>query len=182
MAKRTDVSQLQIGDKFYRVVHYEVTGIEGNNVHTKSDTAGHSTISKSLVENSSYTTNQYVEKKKVTRTQLAQKIESLGHAAFKVTFKKQVAVNDVADGLSGADVTTQAKRRKVVKSLMEGEERVIHARLHRTEDFDASMELGRYRVIDLDELFKHGDESRAFRLIVTRTITELIVDNELFYV
>ena len=93
-----------------------------------------------------------------------------------------MAVNDVADGLSGADVTTQAKRRKVVKSLMEGEERVIHARLHRTEDFDASMELGRYRVIDLDELFKHGDESRAFRLIDTRTITELIVDNELFYV
>jgi N-acetylmuramoyl-L-alanine amidase CwlA len=79
MAKRTDVSQLKIGDKFYRVVHYEVTGIEGNNVHTKSDTAGHSTISKSLVENSSYTTNQYVEKKKVTRTQLAQKIDQCGN-------------------------------------------------------------------------------------------------------
>ena len=182
MAKRTDVSQLKIGDKFYRVVHYEVTGIEGDSVHTKSDTAGRSTISKGLVENSAYTTNQYVEVKKVTRTQLAQKIETLGHAAFKVIFKKQVAVNDVADGLSGADVTTQAKRRKVVKNLMEGEERVIHARLHRTEDFDASMELGRYRVIDLDELFKHGDESRAFRLIDTRTITELIVDNELYYV
>ena len=117
MAKRTDVSQLKIGDKFYRVVHYEVTGIEGNNVHTKSDTAGRSTISKGLVENSGYTTNQYVEKKKVTRTQLAQKIETLGHAAFKVIFKKQVAVNDIADGLSGADVTTQAKRRKVVKNL-----------------------------------------------------------------
>jgi hypothetical protein len=28
MAKRTDVSQLKIGDKFYGVVHYEVTGIE----------------------------------------------------------------------------------------------------------------------------------------------------------
>jgi hypothetical protein len=71
---------------------------------------------------------------------------------------------------------------KVVKNLMEGEERVIHARLHRTEDFDASMELGRYRVIDLDELFKHGEDKRAFRLIDTRTITELIVDNELYYV
>jgi hypothetical protein len=46
----------------------------------------------------------------------------------------------------------------------------------------ASMELGRYRVIDLDELFKHGDEKRAFRLIDTRTITELVVDNELYYV
>jgi hypothetical protein len=60
MAKRTDVSKLQIGDKFYRVVHYEVTGIEGNNVHTHSDTAGHSSISKGLVENSAYTTHQCV--------------------------------------------------------------------------------------------------------------------------
>lgn len=65
---------------------------------------------------------------------------------------------------------------------MEGEERVMHARLHRTEEFDASMELGRYRVIDLDELLKNGDSdknvNKAFRLSDTRTITELIVDNK----
>lgn len=186
MAKRTDVSKLKVGDKFYRVVHYEVTSVVGDSVHTISDTAGQSTISSGLVEKSAYTTNQYVAEHKVTRTELAQKIETLGHAAFKVVFRKQVIANDIADGLVGADVTTQAKRRKVVKQLMEGEERVMHARLHRTEEFDASMELGRYRVIDLDELLKHGDNGnhihKAFRLIDTRTVTELIVDNKRYYV
>lgn len=182
MAKHTDVSKLKVGDKFYRVVHYEVTGIEGDSIHTISDTAGQNTISAGLVEKSAFTTNQYVVEKKATRTQLAQKIETLGHAAFRVVFRKQKSPNDIADGLDGADVTTQAKRRKVVKQLMEGEERVMHARLHRTEEFDASMELGRYRVIDLDELFKHGDLKRSFRFIDTRTITELIVDNERYFI
>jgi hypothetical protein len=149
----------------------QVTSIGEGTVHTNSDTAGQSSISSGLIEKSAFTTNQYVVETKVTRTQLAQKIESLRHAAFKVIFRKQIAVNEVADGLAGADVTTQAKRRKLVKKLMEGEERVIHARLHRTEDFDASMELGRYRVVDLDELFKHGDAGRAYRFIDTRTIT-----------
>lgn len=186
MVKHTDVSKLKVGDKFYRVVHYEVTGVDGDDVHTFSDTAGKSTISRSLVEKSAFTTNQYVTEQKVTRTELAQKIETLGHAAFKVVFRKQVAANDIADGLVGADVTTQSKRRKVIKQLMEGEERVMHARLHRTEEFDASMELGRYRVIDLDELLKHGDDGnhthKAFRMIDTRTVTELVVDNKRYYV
>ena len=109
-------------------------------------------------------------------------LETLGHAAFEVVFKKQVASNDVADGLVGEDITTQAERRKIVRRLMEGEERVMHARLHRTEEFGASMELGRYRVIDLDELLRHGDDGKhlhkAFRLIDTCTITEQLFAND----
>lgn len=185
MVNKTDVSKLKIGDKFYRVVHYEVTDIDGNDIHTVSDTAGNSYLSKSLVEKSAFTTDQYVTEQKVTRTELAQKIETLGHAAFKVVFRKHVASNDVADGIGDADVSTQAKRRKIVKKLMEGEERVMHCRLHRTEEFDASMELGRYRVIDLDELLKHGEDGdvrKSFRMVDTRTVTELVVDNKRYYV
>lgn len=58
---------------------------------------------------------------KLTRTQLAQKIETLGHSSFRVTFKKQIVSNDVADALANADLSSQAKRRKIVKNLMEGE-------------------------------------------------------------
>lgn len=79
-------------------------------------------------------------------------------------------------------MSTKAKRRKVVKEAMKGETRVMHARLHRTDDFDAAMELGRYRVVDLDELIKHGDEKRALRMVDTRTISELIVDGVRYYV
>ena len=92
--------------------------------------------------------------------------------------------NDVADALANADLSSQAKRRKIVKNLMEGgEKRVMHARLHRTEEFDAAQELGRYRVIDLEALDKNGGNLNAsMRLIDTRTCEELVVDNVRYYV
>lgn len=79
-------------------------------------------------------------------------------------------------------MSSKAKRRKVVKEVMKGDTRVMHARLYRTDDFDASMELGRYRVVDLDELIKHDDEKRALRMVDTRTISELIVDGVRYFV
>jgi len=44
------------------------------------------------------------------------------------------------------------------------------------------MELGRYRVIDLDALAETNDESRAQRLVDTRTVKELVVNNTQYYV
>lgn len=59
----------------------------------------------------------------------------------------------------------------------------MHARLHRTEEFDAAQELGRYRVIDLEALDKNGGNLNAsMRLIDTRTCEELVVDNVRYYV
>lgn len=183
MATNVDISKLKVGDRFYRVVHYQVTANDGKSIHTKSDTAGMSTISASLVECSAFTTDQFATEVKLTRTQLAQKIETLGHAAFRVKFRKAVSPNDVADGLDGADVATKTKRRKVVKGLMEGEERVMHCKLFRTEEFDASIELGRYRVVDLEAYEKAGyDTAKAMRLVDTRTIDELVVDNVRYFV
>jgi hypothetical protein len=67
---------------------------------------------------------------------------------------------------------------------MDGEERVMHCRLHRSEQFDAAMELGRYRVVDIAALLKdkNGDYKKALRMIDTRTLTELVVDNIRYYV
>ena len=79
----------------------------------------------------------------------------------------------VADGLADADLGTQAKRRKVVKALMEGEQRVMHARLWRSAEDDVEMELGRYKVVDL-EASKPGKPAQ--RLVDTRTISELVVE------
>jgi hypothetical protein len=181
--KRCDVTKLKPGDKFYRIIHYEVTSVDGDMVSTKSDTAGLSSISASLVERSAFATNQYATEERITRTQLAQKIETLGHAAFRVKFNKQVNANDVADGLEGKDTENKTKRRKVIKALMKGEERIMHARLFRTDDFDASMELGRYRVIDLEAYANHDyDEARSMRLVDTRTVNELVVDNVRYYI
>lgn len=71
------------------------------------------------------------------------------------------------------DLSTKAKRRKLVHNLMEGETRVMHAKLLRSQEFDASMELGRYKVIDLEVLAQTGSTGRAIRMVDTRSVCGL---------
>lgn len=181
MAK-CDIEKLKVGDILYEVTYYVVEGKSEDTVNVKSSDGTDMSISNDIVTRGIFTTNQYEKEIKVTRTQLAQKIETLGHAAFRVTFQKQVTSNEVADGISGQDMGSQAKRRKVVKTLMEGEKRVMHARLYRTSEFDASMELGRYKVIDLEHFWRTENESASIRMVDTRTVSEIVVDNTRYFV
>lgn len=183
MAQTCDPDALKAGDHLYEVSYYVVESVDDEYVHVAHPlTNSKMQISRNIVRDQIYSTDQYASEQKMTRTELAQKIETLGHAAFRVTFRKQVSSNDVADALDGKDLGTQAKRRKVVKGLMEGEERVMHARLLRSKEFDAALELGRYKVIDLKQFDETGSIGRSTRLVDTRTVTELVVDNVRYYV
>lgn len=70
-------------------MYYEVTSVDGGTVHTKSDTAGLSSISSSLVENTAFTTDQFEREERVTRTQMSQKMETFGHAASASRTKRR---------------------------------------------------------------------------------------------
>lgn len=180
--KKCCVSDLSPGDIMYEVTYYVVKSADGDRVRVETPSGTPISISSSLVEETIFTTSQYKEEHKVSRTQLAQKIEGLGHAAFRVTFQKQVSSNDVADGLADKDLGSQAKRRRVMKGLMEGETRVMHCKLHRSAEFDASMELGRYKVVDLENYAKTGNYGASLRMVDTRTVSELVVDNVRYFV
>ena len=181
-AKKCNAGKLVPGQNLYEVTYYKVNSVDDQDVHVTDSKGVQMSISRSLVESSIYTTDQHMSEKKLTRTEMARLIETLGQSAFKVVFNKQVTANDLADGLEHEDIGTKAKRRKVVKALMEGEERSMNARLYRTDAFDVAMELGRYRVVDLDVLAETKDEGRAQRLVDTRTVKELVVDNTRYYV
>ena len=159
----------------YYVVRYK----DSEYVHVTDENGSPSRISLSLVEREMVSTSQFEQEKAVTRTQLALKIEGLGHAPFRVTFNKQVSATAVADGLAGEDIGTQTKRRRVVKTLMEGEKRVMHAKLYRSTEDVVEMELGRYRVVDL-EASKPGEP--AIRMVDTRTVSEVVAEGVRYYV
>lgn len=175
-----DVSKLKKGDKFYRILYYEVVEKAPNKVITVSDIAGRSEISNRLVECSAFATNQYIKDEKVTRTEMSEKIATLGHAAFQVTFRKAKNANEMADTLDLGEFenANKTKRRRIMKDLLEGEERVMNCRLYRNESDNTSFEFGRFRVIDLDVYHTCGyDEKKAMRLVDSRTVSSLIVDN-----
>jgi len=183
MAKRVNYQNLKPGDRLFELNYYKVLGVNdtGNPLDTVSleDQAGAViNVTRGIVEDVMFCTSQYNKEEKVTKRRLAQILEAAGHASFRVTFLKQVASNSVADGLDGSDLSTQAKRRKLVKTLMEGETRVMHARLHRSEEDDVQMELGRFRVVDLE--IPKGEHNE--RLVDTRTVSELILEGVRYHV
>lgn len=177
-----DSSTLKKGDHLFEVCYYVFDHNDDEFTHVVDRDGGMLKISRNLVDKFMTCTSQHTVEKKVTRTELSGIIEGLGHTSFRVTFRKQVNPNDVADALDGKDVSTQAKRRKVMKELMAGEERVMHAKLVRSQEFDAAMELGRYKVFDLDALTPGQDAARAIRMVDTRTISEVVAEGIRYYV
>ena len=175
-AKASDV---KVGEFMTLFNYYKVEHIDDGYVHVVDEKGNRLRISKGIVNDSMHSTNQFSKSEKVTRTRLAQIMEGLGHAAFCVTFQKQVTPTAVADDLEGKDVSTKAKRRKVVNELMKGERRVMHAKLKRSFEDDVEMELGRYRVVDLE---KSEPGKPAPRLVDTRTVSELVVEGVRYYV
>ena len=179
MTARATADKVVVGERLALFNYYLVTTIDGEYVHCTDENGNGVRIGRGIVDGSMVSTTQYSKEEKVTRTRLAQLIEGLGHAPFRVTFNKQVQSTTVADGLDKVDMTTQAKRRKIVKTLMEGEERVMHARLWRSHEDDPEMELGRYKVVDLE---KSTPGKPAQRLVDTRTIKEVVVEGTRYYV
>lgn len=171
---KATADKVVVGERLAMFNYYVVTDVDSGYIHCKDHNGQGVRIGRGIVADAMTSTSQFTREEKVTKTRLAQIMEGLGHAAFRVTFTKQVASTAVADGLDGKDLGSQAKRRKVVKSLMDGEKRVMHARLWRSsEGDDVEMELGRYKVVDL-EASEPGKPAQ--RLVDTRTVTELVVE------
>ena len=175
-AKSTNV---QIGERLAMHSYYEVTSKDKEYIYVTDENGDRLKIGLSIVDSSMTSTTQFSSEEKVTRTRMAQLMETLGHAAFKVTFNKQVSATAIADGLDGADMGTQSKRRKVVNRLFQGEERVLHGRLWLSRENDVEMELGRYKVIDFENS-KPGKPAQ--RLVDTRTIKELVVEGKRYFI
>jgi hypothetical protein len=176
---RAAFAKVEVGERLALFTYYVVTKTDKDNIYVTDQQGQQLRISAKIVDDSMVSTSQFTEVKKVTKTQLAVIMEGLGHSCFRVTFHKQVVANSVADGLNGEDISTSAKRRKIVQTLMKGEARVMHARLWRGKEDDVEMELGRYKVVDLEASVPGKP---AQRLVDTRTITELIVEGIRYYV
>lgn len=128
-------------------------------------------ISVELAEGYLHSTN-YTEEEKVSMTEAASILESVGDKVFTVTFNKKPNPVEVAakiEALSDKDKRSKTK----VERCMLGEERTMRARLVSVEP-----KLGRSQVIDLDiDKQIKGDWDSRQRQVDHRTIKSLIVNN-----
>ena len=124
-------------------------------------------------------TSEFDKEIKATRSDIVAKMETLGEATFRVTFDKQVTAKMMSERLEGKDISTPAKRRKLATELMQGERRVMHARLCLGSEGDPDVKFGRFKVIDLQL-----DEAKEcpIRFVDTRTIVELVFERVRYHV
>ncbi len=178
MAPLAEARKLVVGERLALFNYYTVERVDEAFVHC-ADLRGHKVrIGREIVDHSMVSTSQHQRECRTTRAVLAQKIEGAGHAPMRITFRKQVKENDVADALADEDLGTQAKRRKLLKRLMQGERRVMHCKLKRSSEDDVQMELGRFRVDDLELYGKGGCTER---LVDTRTVEEVVLEGVRYY-
>lgn len=189
--KSVDIETLDTGDYLYEKNYHRIDSLTvGSDGKVESALVTNqrgiqSIIPAELLEELT-STSQFNREYLVVPTTLSKMPEEfVGGQPFRVTFIKDVKPNDVADALADRLAEageSQAKRRKVMRDLMQGERRVMHAKLNLSAHGDVIMERGRYQVIDLDverDQSKPGD--KGLRWMDSRTITEIVVNGKRFY-
>ncbi len=177
--KRCDVSKLSLGDVLSVTRYYRVDYITPHSVTVtdleldKPDKKVQLTISPAVVERECYSHNQYTETKPVTITELTRRLEHVGDTVFSCKFRKKVSPTQVHEKLTraytqdNAILTSAPKRRKLSRTLLEGEERTLVGSLATKETG-----LGRSKVFDLKLPFGQNE-----RQVDHRTLEELIHKN-----
>ena len=94
-----DQNKLATGDHFSCISYLKVTKIDGNKISVQNHLGGNWIMSKDLLVKNSHSADHYEKEIKVTMTDLSQLIEQCSETIFKVSFKKKVDPNDVAEKL-----------------------------------------------------------------------------------
>jgi hypothetical protein len=164
---------IKIGEKLSVTNYYTVTDSSEKEVNVTDYKGNKFSIGKRVIDDECHSASQFEETETVTRTKIVELVENAGHTIMTVTFTKQPTIDSVleiieseSENLSGG---TKKKKKEIVKSLLAGEERVMIATLLR----NGKEESGRIKVVDMEiEPPKY-----AMRLIDTRTISSLILEN-----
>ena len=175
--KRIEYKDLKVGERLSRTQYYQVKEISngwGTPSLTVENEWGFSfTINgREIVENEMCSAEQFTETEKVTRTELAELLETAGDAIFTVCFSKQVKEKDAKKALEsfldqkGRKTELKKKVKDLAKQVLGGEERKLIGYLLRTEP-----KMGRSQVIDL-EIDK---DKHRIRLVDHRTLRWLIL-------
>ena len=122
-----DASQLKEGDFLSRISYMRVISVDGDHVEVENEAGFRWSIGRSILEAEAVSSNQFRKTSKVTRTELARILEQdVRDSVFSVSFTKMPDGADQEKTLADADLSTQAKRRRLAKELSVGKERILH--------------------------------------------------------
>lgn len=168
-------SELKPGTVLSETQYYKVEKLAGNKVQLRNDGGEPIVVDINYVETLLTTADQFLEEKKVTKTEATQIFLAHPFTAMTVNFNKQVKKADIVKEIQDAYENSTpkeftAKVSKAVGKSLEGEERTMVGRHAANQD-----EFGRIHFIDMN-IDKTADSyDNRQRLVDPRTINWVIV-------
>lgn len=169
-------SVLQAGDVLSETQYYTVQRVTPDGVDIINERGFPFHISKGIVEEGMFASNQYGETVEVTRTQLIEIFSQVKDTVFEVCYLTQPKADDINEAIESANkgkIIPVAELKKVVKETYKGKERILTGYLISTETG-----FGRSLVIDLKaDKGTNPNHDGRIRQVDHRTLIYLIHKN-----
>jgi hypothetical protein len=166
---RTDVSQIEIGDRFSETQYYQCINRDRDRIQVRNERGYEFWISSDIVREGLFSADQFTDEQKMTRTELVEILEGAKDTIFTVNFHKQIKTADVSKRIKqkAGQKILSSKSAALAKDLLAGEERTLIGYL-----VDVEPKMGRSQVIDLEATGDH-----RLRLVDHRTLNWIIIRN-----
>lgn len=169
IGKKTETSQLRIGDKLSRTSYMTILGRNIKGFIVKNEAGFEWTIDEGVIAEECYSADQFNETKEITRTELIEIFSKTGDAIYTVNFNKQPKVEEVFDEIANkGKLISNSDMKKKLKEGMKGEPRTLVGYTVKVETG-----FGRSQVVDLE--VPQGQHN--IRQVDHRTLNFLILKN-----
>ena len=171
--KKSNVRKLDSGDHWSRNSYGIVVSVNAHEIVVQNDQGTRWALDPSLFEAEFVTADQFTETKKVTRTEMVQKITSSARVAMTIFFRKKPEHKELVDfveNLLGSRAARPTRRAlsKQLKDATAGAERTMVGRHFGTTD-----EFGRIQFLDVE-----GSRSgTGLKTVDPRTVEWCIIEN-----
>jgi hypothetical protein len=174
--KKSNARKLSTGDHWSRNSYGRIVAVHQDEIIVENDQGTRWAIDPPLFEAEFTTADQFTETKKVTRTEMVQKIVSSARVAMTIYFRKQAdpkdlkaVVKTLLDGVGkGASVPNDRALGKLLKDATAGAERTMIGRHFGTTD-----EFGRIQFLDVEG----ASSGVGLKTVDPRTVEWAVIEN-----
>lgn len=179
MGVKTQISQLKAGSVLSETQYYEVLGVDHHNerVLVVNERGKEMQIGFTIIEEGTYSAEQFTETVELNRTDLIKKFTECGDTIFTVNYHKKPDIKDInaaIDSLNDGKILPIKKMKEIIANVYKGEERTLTGYSMSTETG-----FGRSKVIDMTIKYKPSDKGydNRIREVDHRTLNYLIYKN-----
>jgi|1_EtaG_2_1085319.scaffolds.fasta_scaffold00140_8 hypothetical protein len=165
MNRKSDHTQLKVGGFLSEVQYYKVIDVRPNNVKVRNERGMEFVIGKEIIEEGSFSADQFEGEEEITRTDLVQILANAGETVFTANFNKKLDVKQFKEAFN--DPKNTVKSNAALERMLLGEPRTMIGYLTGADAIS-----GRFQVVDLEaeKAFPKQIDMRTLNWVILRNV------------